>query len=176
MIFKLHGSIDWRRRVVGMPFPALAPSWDLLRGAAQWVILHSREGVITDEFDMGSAEGGPPDQACWIPATAVPTENKTESELPGFLLTELQRRLHRVARLHVIGWRGREQHFGELWKRCQPNTQNLVLEVVDKDEFEAASVADCIREQVGCPNVYPSTPTGFSDYISERSELGRAFT
>jgi hypothetical protein len=104
-VFKVHGSVNWaqvatlpnfREMPVAGP-PALCDLVDDL--------------TITDEFvvDLGGELSGGR-----VPAIAIPTQSKSEFACPHEHIVELERVLPQVRGVVTIGWRGAEEHFGQL--------------------------------------------------------------
>lgn len=174
-VFKLHGSVNWRRLLADVPFPAGSPgpfgppSLDF----ETWVIRRSSAGVVTPTFEVGPTDDLSSSGQFCLPAVAVPTETKTEGtfELPEDHLETLRTLIPLVTRVLVIGWRGREEHFWRFWAACHPHSEELQVEVVDSDQAEAQKVAEVIATASMCPNVHPSPATGFTDYVFLHPEV-----
>ncbi|MBI4507627.1 MAG: SIR2 family protein [Chloroflexi bacterium] len=119
-LFKLHGSVDWVRKVVGYV------SWRTEQSSVlQWI----------DEFRKDASSGGS-DAAYYLPAIAVPVVNKSDFECPTAHIEQLKTILPDVDRVLVVGWRAMETHFLELWSSVSNITPKRIHVVAGSDGEE----------------------------------------
>lgn len=166
-VIKLHGSVGWRRRLDG-PKPAL--SGGDRESYGRWVLSQLDNLTLTDEYEVGSLYPLRQGDSVYQPAIAVPTERKTagDFELPRAHLDALTEWLPQVTSILVIGWRGMEDHFWELWQQCRPGPRQLHVEVVDINHEQATMVARHLRKMGVSEVVNPSAAHGFTNYIEMR--------
>jgi hypothetical protein len=166
-VIKLHGSVGWRRRLDGAIPPV---SGGDRKAYSDWVLAQLHHLTLTDEYEVGPLGPLIQGQSVHQPAIAVPTERKTagDFELPQAHLGALQEWLPEVSQILVIGWRGMEDHFWELWQRCRPGHLQLHVEVVDADQAQATKVAMHLRDMGMSDLMHPSEAAGFSKYIELR--------
>ena len=164
-VIKLHGSVNWRRPTTNLQSPhtgggAMNAAWlmDNYAGAEL-----SRTYEVADPFFW--TQGNP----VAVPAIAVPTEIKTtgDCELPDEHLRVLREDvLPTVTNVLVIGWRGRENHWWEMWREMRPHEVRMRVTVVDSDEGKAAEVAQYLQQQGMAQSVAHSQASGFSDFLA----------
>lgn len=145
-LFKLHGSVDWGRRL-----PFLPPDVDLKNGTSvlSYLIDHAFEPRDTNDFlkchpsEMGALNGLP-----LFPAIAIPIENKSTFECPVNMLQDLESVIRHVTRVLIIGWQAREEHFlGMLRSRRMDSLRHVM--VVDHDEGSAVTILNHFLEESG---------------------------
>jgi hypothetical protein len=145
-VFKLHGSTDWRERV--------SFSKDL-----QWQGRGDLANFLIDQTGFVHPTGqisGPGDafipQQPTRPVIAIPMVSKTGDDFacPPEHLEKLKQIIPSVSDLVVIGWRGEEQHFHDLWRAsATKRTQPRRLFVVDATTEAAEGIADRLRDAMG---------------------------
>lgn len=158
-LFKLHGSCSWSHPVaytVTQP-----PSWYIENASALKI---SPEIVIP-----GGVQGS------FIPALAVPIQNKPDFECPPGHLDLLRQLLPEVNRILVVGWRGMEGHFmGEL-RAHRPTRVEEVL-IANGGQTTQAAQETWDRMCAGAGGVPMDdrlavmSPNGFSELV-ESQEL-----
>ncbi len=140
-LFKPHGSVDWARRVL-LPYDeSLKPEGII--DAAEAV----QRQVMSDfrRFNPSEADSNPGRQT-FIPAIAIPLQNKTEETFvwPPNHLTQLQEFLPSVTRILIIGWRAKEAHFSKLLKGSLPKVRQVM--VVGSGSLDAAKTLEHFAE------------------------------
>jgi hypothetical protein len=174
-LIKLHGSVNWRRRVVGIggaPLAAPYSGTDRSRNA-HWLLGQLESIRVTDEYEIGAPYQFVQLNPIHLPAIAIPTETKTSSafELPPSHLDTLTHALPHVTQLLVVGWRGRENHFWELWNRARTTDEKVSATVVDENGEAAGSAAQYLNDHGKGIQARPVAANGFSDYMRSSSEL-----
>jgi len=169
-VFKLHGSIDWVRRVKTRGDDDRGASGQVLRdlmikGAGSL----STEGPIHVDGEPGALRA----EDIFIPAIAVPLRRKSHFECPPAHVEALRALLPRVRMLLTIGWSASDEHvFTDL---LTPGLQNLdLLTVVGADATDSARVAAKILERLSTP---PRAGRmlgegGFSGFVRQRTLHG----
>ena len=166
-LFKLHGSVDWGRRVE-VAFPAnLNPGNS--HAALKYLVEHGSEGKITNHFSRCDPSTmrppGEPDTPALFPAIAIPVEKKQVYECPEYMVDDLNKLLPQVTKIIVVGWRARETHFLDLLK--QHLKRGVYLTVVAEGQKEADDIR--VRINRALPNNQPSsnaeTAAGFTIFM-----------
>jgi hypothetical protein len=107
---KLHGSVNWGRRV---PSPGGTHYSD--PDHARRVLIDMAPTMeVSDDYILRSPEQPPSDSSpasILLPALAIPFETKSSFECPPSHLDVLDNCLRDVAKILVLGWRGAEPHF-----------------------------------------------------------------
>ena len=116
-VFKLHGSINWWRRVLdsnGPPAVPLSHAADVLSREDE--ILVGEAEYVVDVLSREDGVAVPP----VVPAVSLPAVTKSDQDFvcPASHLDQLRELLPTATHVLVIGWRGRESHFYDLWKGC----------------------------------------------------------
>lgn len=120
-IIKLHGSIDWGYRV-DTPLSIVAESSDHVWQIAAEVIKRFADLQISTEIEKTVQRPPQPQNGnAYVPALAIPLDQKTDFACPPSHLEFLQERLPSVSHLLAIGWRGTEAHFCEMLRRGLPS-------------------------------------------------------
>ncbi len=113
-LLKLHGSTDWLRLVDGLERKRDDSYADVLLFARDHTI--PAEGGILTAHEVASTRQRWAD----IPAIAIPVQEKSTFEAPRAHLEMLGKCIDATTDLIVIGWRGMETHFLELWHTKSP--------------------------------------------------------
>jgi hypothetical protein len=109
-LFKLHGSVNWGRRIESTKL--FSGDWkkdlkQLIDDAES--LMPSRHFVLVENVHTHAfAERG------LYPAIAIPLESKTDYECPSDHISDLTQMLHDVDRVIIIGWRAADKPFVEL--------------------------------------------------------------
>ena len=135
---KLHGSVDWYRKI---PAPSESTARDR-RAATRFLALPQAGDNGSEHFGSDQLLIAPPGlnvlEGTWdtilLPAVAVPYETKFAFECPREHLDELDRGLRETLSILVIGWRGSERHFLDRLGAYLPGKAPAILIVSDKDE------------------------------------------
>lgn len=146
-LFKLHGSVDWWRRVDDLePVDTSADR----RSAAAYMVGGDLSG-----------RGG------FLRAISIPLGAKTDShfECPDEHLERLKADLPTVTQVLSIGWRGHEAHFWKLWEENAPKDLRNVL-VVSASRETATVVARMFSGQSSIPK-HVIRGDGFSSFLRE---------
>lgn len=149
-VFKLHGSTDWHEEVTFSatppPFPGDHGDEDANHLIDQSAIAHSSGRYVMDGEQM---EGG-----AWgvlRPAIAIPMATKGGDDFacPKQHIDYLTQVVPEVSELVLVGWRGQEQHFHDLWRTTverQRKTRLRRMLVVDVSTESAQGITERVRE------------------------------
>jgi hypothetical protein len=148
-LIKVHGSIDWLRLVSGLPTLHR-------RGLTGYADVASSVANIqlVDDYRMTRLNEVLPQGHGGVPAIAVPTQRKKSFECPDDHLAALKAAIPEVSHLLIIGWRGNEDHFLNLWRevkaaherdRVQPNLRKLL--VVSSSDDSANEISERFAAQ-----------------------------
>lgn len=155
-LFKVHGSIDWEQKVGNC-------SGDPIEHAEH--VRYTREF-----FKTGQPHGDTDEFTKFIPAIAIPTQTKTFFEMPDSHIVKLKQAILSTKLLIVIGWKGTEKHFTDLWQGKE-RTKMLGVKIVSgsiegckniKENLSNAGISALFTEVYG---------EGFSNFTVK--ELGK---
>jgi hypothetical protein len=147
-IIKLHGSIDWLQRISNEWPSAPVGEYDL----TQFLVDKVDEWAFTDTYFSLQEGGAVTPTTAAVPAISIPMQTKTDSDFacPPSHLEVLRNALPDVTQLLVIGWRGQEDHFHQLWRDVGQSEEGvradrspgslLCVHVVDVDRAAADAV------------------------------------
>jgi SIR2-like domain len=163
-LFKLHGSVNWWRDVVA--------EWTATRGMVgspiNWAAtMFDPPGPYSESGDFHVGGGGYP--PC-TPCLALPTATKDVADFacPENHLADLTLLLPQVTDVLIIGWRGVEGHFLEIWRKAhasRPDRSINSLTVVDATHGDATAVAHHVVQTIGLtPKATPTFET-FSGFV-----------
>lgn len=170
-VFKLHGSINWARKVDN-EIPNYLETADPPK-VLNYFIDHPGELRISDSFVLCDPNGmGVVDGKPVFPAIAIPVEKKNQFACPQSLVEHLGQVLPHVSKILVVGWRATEQHFlkllGNRFTGLKPGVQ-LYIVAGSKANAEETSVG--INRALLNNRPYSSIdPSGFTDFL----DSGRA--
>lgn len=171
-ILKLHGSVNWARRIhpkeggwpqqegpaapYGGPHAVVKRAWTTIRNIDTF--------DLTDDFRLLSDVDQFWEDDTWlIPAIAIPVlKKKSFDECPPGHLKELDSVIRSTRRLLLIGWNGTEHHFLERWKTRNPF---FPTQVVAGSEESAHGVAANIKAGGLETDRVLLSDKGFSEFV-----------
>ena len=189
-LIKLHGSVDWYRRIRSPELPGpLAASFTIQRDrelvsippeeAIDYFIDHAGQWTLADDFVRQTQRETP-----WpyFPAISIPTATKADSdfECPLEHLDTVAAALATVTHLLVIGWRGAEDHFYQLWRGVLESEQGsrrprdlVAWQIVSDSEENALAARTRLTTGIGVAGVPQArlSTRGFTAFL-EGQELG----
>lgn len=130
-LFKPHGSVNWIYRLKG--------GSDLSIGPLQWLISNYQlqEPDVThipieieEAWDTSKLISNYLDPWIHYPAIAIPLSEKSEFCFPQAHLDAMKAALGRAKHIVGIGWRGQENHFGEILANECPKSRPI-FHIVD---------------------------------------------
>jgi hypothetical protein len=131
-ILKPHGSVDWGRRVVG-DIGSLGGGnhFDFKRAlidrtATVEIELSDSYVVMRGPEEMGGMTGQGPVRP-YFPAITIPVQLKSQFEFPQEHRAVLDEAVAEARKIVVVGWRGAEKHFVNLWKGTRTDLDLLVV-------------------------------------------------
>jgi hypothetical protein len=130
--FKVHGSVDWSRHVLIDGVDAPASKDELIYGASR--LNYTDEWWIRPTASTIHHHNG-----TWVPAIAIPMEDKDESLLPTDHYHALKAVLPQVTHVLLIGWRAREKQFLELLRTVPANVPMTVVTHTEQGTLEVAA-------------------------------------
>jgi hypothetical protein len=159
---KLHGSVNWGRRVEATYELLQQGLWPLI----ETLIDHADQLEITQHYTLvGQYPIHATEVSVLFPALAIPVESKLDFECPEQHLEALHAAIAEVDKLLVIGWRAAETPFLDLL------AQSLQLPVealvVAGDSDAANDTADRMKA-AGVTGLYKQTDGGFTDLVVNR--------
>lgn len=162
-VIKLHGSVNWVHpsRLPIMNIEQLDPI-----GIAHYMIRGiDAASVGFQHFEIQNAIPPPHiEHFAYLPAIAIPVPAKSSFECPQDHVDFLTRMIPEIDKLVVVGWRGQERHFTELFKLLRKHLAVLIVAGNDKD----AEQTQVELEMAGVSGVYTRYPAGFSHLIREK--------
>jgi SIR2-like protein len=169
-LFKLHGSVDWGRRVQGgLPGNVNAAN---PHSVLTYLVNRGLEDAVTNYFARcDPSTMRPPDEPNTVlfPAIAIPVEKKQVFECPQDMLDDLKKLLPRVTKILVIGWRATEDNFLDLLKEHLQWGRGLNVYIVSANETEAQKTKAQIEKAVATSlRSSPETAVGFREFMRSR--------
>lgn len=169
-LFKLHGSIDWSRKVnCPLEWDRVSSERVVIRGAGR--LEFTREYI---QGRVGREISAPAVGTAYVPAIAVPARSKPEFECPVERIDALKQLIPSVDRILIVGWRGGERQFLDLLKGSMAS--GVRGWVVNGNLEEATESAETFEDGTGLPRgaVEPSNLEGFSKMLERGSRDGEA--
>ena len=162
-LIKLHGSVDWGRRVAATPHLR-----DLLKLPDDQI---PHEVIQTSPFlqvtkDYMKSKKVPmakSENAVLFPALAIPVETKGDFECPNDQLTALENCIPKTTKLLVIGWRATDAPFLELLTERLPRRFSGM--VVAGDRKQADEVVERMQEAGVKGSGFRRGKSGFTEFI-----------
>ncbi len=146
-IFKVHGSVDWARKSIAPDgfFEATGAEGDLNTRAREQIIKLAESLKISEEtVKIDSPKQYYKEEYLLFPSIAIPVEKKKEFECPEEHTKQLIKSFKEIDRVLVIGWRGTEKHFLDMWKVSTPF--HHAIEVVSTTEESATKTIERISQ------------------------------
>lgn len=113
-LIKLHGSLDWGYRV-NTPLPIVSESNEHVWQIAWEVIRRFPDlDIAPDIAKTVERPPQPQDGHAYVPALAIPIDQKGDFACPSTHIDFLLERLPRVRSVLTIGWRGMDAHFVQM--------------------------------------------------------------
>jgi hypothetical protein len=168
-VFKIHGSVNWRRVISNTPFE-LRPLSD--SSVAREVIRNADyilgQKWITEDYEIATQlteqklKTGK-QQFALFPALAIPVESKQDFELPPDHLDQLNKIIPEITKLLVIGWRATDAPFLELLAK---NARlGLRVDVVCEQKKKGDEVA-VNMQKAGVKGNYFTEYQGFTNFVA----------
>ena len=175
-LFKLHGSVNWGRRVRA-PFDSVNRGrsvWDLIKELIQEAdkLELSSDYELVSEFPIGKLVTVP-----LFPALAIPVVTKRGYECPDEHLECLKALLPQTRVILTIGWRGTESHFLSMLAQGV-NGNEILLAAVTGTNRDSKAVIEALRA-ASIPIKGYRFGKGFTDFVINRhaeSFCGEALT
>jgi hypothetical protein len=173
-IFKVHGSVNWRRVLAWVPFSVrefdseAVPQQVINATPLISKYLSDSEFIMVDELNANKIEQQQEEYALF-PAIAIPVENKSHFELPPNQFEQLQKTLPMVTKLLVIGWRATDKPFLDLLSKFQGNKLSVSI-VCENDEKAKEVRLNIHRASVKAD--YSTYGSGFTDFVT-RNDVAR---
>jgi hypothetical protein len=167
LVVKLHGSTNWMREVALPTIDSYPPTIMPFKPMAQ----HANQLVWSETYGMfrknGQVNRG---REVWVPAIAVPVATKFSFECPPSHRESLASAFPYVTHVLVIGWRGQEQHFLNLWNDARKESTGRrplqKLLVVSGTGEGATQTIERLRVVMGQAQVQETAVGGgFSDFL-----------
>ena len=164
-VIKIHGSVDWWRRVRSQaPWQMNADPTSI----ANEVIARAHLLEISSEYVVDRADfvAGWPQEPPMYPAIAIPLERKRDFECPDTHIRVLQDALPHVRRILFIGWRANDVPFLDLIRPSLAGRQ-VDAYVVAAGNNETRDVVNRLKEAgVAIANFF--LDGGFSEFVRRR--------
>lgn len=167
-LLKLHGSTDWLRLIEGLSRTRDNSYADAIEFAGVHQIPVQAEIVTaTEAANMGKRSAD-------VPAIAIPVQEKSAFEMPRAHLEALEKYIEATTDLIVVGWKGMEAHFLELWHaktppEYGPSGPPHLKRVLVVDKGEGAQVVQSQLRTVGLIDAESTSmellTDGFSSFL-----------
>jgi len=168
-IFKPHGSVDWLHEVTNAGKNTLDSAEKLewtknyAKGSIKYIEVADNKAFIQTE---GEGIFVPLDHD-YVPAIAIPTETKKTFEFPDEHRDEMIATIKETTSLLIIGWRGAEQHFLELYETNADPTKLKLLQIVSTNPKSASQIEQTLAKGgITCSSVRYSYK-GFSEFVTQ---------
>ncbi len=165
-IFKIHGSVNWGRRIEPLPLKELHTLGDaqianeVIRLAPQ---IFEQKLVSNNYVFAGNGVVRKVDDRAIFPAIAIPVETKLDFECPLDHVEVLKKHLPQTSKLLVIGWRATDAPFLELLRAHLPPHISAMTVAGSREEAENVvenfGSAGIRRKEFLCSN------SGFTGFI-----------
>jgi hypothetical protein len=163
-VFKLHGSVDWARRIQRMDNSRFGGSvWEIAKQIADQIATLPAAGEI--QRWRGAAPSSLADSYILLPAITIPVKAKSKFECPDEHIASLRTALKDVKTVLTIGWRGAERHFLGLLREC--GLQDLDVICVAKGPRGAEETRENLMA-AGITGQFELYNDGFSKFVAER--------
>lgn len=150
-LFKLHGSVNWRR-------PVESDLLDVIENPK-----NHADGIPLGEQQQGMWDDAEPYKA-WVPSLAVPMREKDDFECPPSHVERLRENvLPRVTKVLVVGWKGREAKLLDLLRDHLPGGTPFLI--VDENTAKSHEVAAFLHEERVLSAYRAFGGQGFSHFI-----------
>jgi hypothetical protein len=161
-LIKLHGSIDWGYRVTTDLAVVEESGGHVWQIAAEVIRRTGELDLATDVEKTVDRPPQPMNGKAYLPAIAIPLDNKREFICPESHLTHLKEALPQVTALLLIGWRGADDHFRQLLR--EHLGQNATVAAVCGELADSRALLEGLRaEGIGATHI--DTDGGFADYV-----------
>jgi hypothetical protein len=162
LVFKLHGSVNWGRRIQTQ----IVTEGRHPEQIAHELIEQAANLKFVDEYRVLDHPDVVNDRArVYFPAIALPVEQKVAFECPESHLEVLRKHLPRVTRILTVGWRGGEMTFLDLLRQYIPGP--VPVQVIAKDDREATDIGHHLNGNRISLSI-DAYSGGFSDYVVSR--------
>lgn len=162
-LFKLHGSVNWGRRVQTQIRTERRGLQEIINELIERMsnLQFTSEYAVLDHYEKVNDRS-----KVYFPALALPVEQKVDFECPESHVNALMQMLPKVTHILTIGWRATEIAFLDLLKKTLADS--IYLQVVAKDGHESNEIADRLEAQgfVKSKRVYSG---GFTDFVLSRA-------
>jgi hypothetical protein len=122
-ILKLHGSTNWWRTVSDLHHK-LGEYTDAVSAAGNGSLDF---GEFLTAYQKAQRQGSDSLNVT-VPAIAIPVQEKSSFECPSEHLNVLNESMRKTTKLLIIGWRGMEKHFLQLWNGLAMPKQVLIVD------------------------------------------------
>ena len=161
-LIKIHGSVNWARRI-STKIDSLGQPADTIR---REIISRAAELTVTDEYLVTSSYPVVAEQnSALFPAIAIPVETKTRFECPREHLGALTELIPKVDRILVVGWRATDTPFLSLLRQRLAGKVRLVV-VSGKWGDGKSAIGRLIA--AGIDGDFTPVDGGFSDFVVRR--------
>lgn len=161
-LIKLHGSVNWGRRVLSPYISADEDPWIIGRK----VIDSAPTLSLASDFSIAKSHPMAADTGfVMFPALAIPVETKKSYECPADHVDMLDELIPKASKILLIGWRGAEAHFLTKLKELAP--KDLPYIVVAGSAKNASDVIDTLTAH-GIDGRFMHTTGGFTEFILGR--------
>jgi hypothetical protein len=159
-LFKLHGSVNWIHPVALPNHPDPPTVREIIEAGRDDLLVSQHLRRIDNPGDLDS----PGDV---YPALAIPLLTKNAFECPANHLEHLEQQLSDVNRVLVVGWRGTETSFLDLWReRIDADGVRRFLFVAETDDAARTTTGNISNAGIRLVNVQ-EIGGGFSNLFAD---------
>jgi hypothetical protein len=84
----------------------------------------------------------------WLPALAIPVLTKAAFECPDSHIELLREVAHETDKVLIVGWRGSETHFLDLWKGSEPRAIRRIVAVLGRPNKPHEDVREIVSNLI----------------------------
>jgi hypothetical protein len=163
-LFKLHGSVDWMRRIESVDASKagfVGNQWQIAQKICDQIATLPSPGNI--ELTSG-VPSSLVDGSLALPAIAIPVKEKSTFECPQEHINALRAALPEVKTILTIGWRGGEAHF---LQALRTHIAGKHLDVICVDKGAAQQTIQNMQN-AGLRGHFEPYEDGFTSFVRER--------
>jgi hypothetical protein len=164
-VFKVHGSVNWGRRIERAPIENLnrLKPQETIESVIKIAPVIFDQRLVSNTYQiMGQLSHQQVDNTPLFPALAIPAEKKVDFILPDYHLKRLKEFIPTLTKVLIIGWRATDAPFLELLKATPPAA---TVHIVSKDQTEGNQIAERMQHSRINAVGFFTNYSGFSNFL-----------
>jgi hypothetical protein len=162
-LIKLHGSVNWGRKVEAPVVSREASSWEVVSQ-----LVEAGHQLKTSE-DFFLAQGQPignQNGTILFPALAIPVETKKSYECPTSHVDFLKKVIPKVKKVLIVGWRGAEAHFLTMLRGGLSQTARFMIVTESQQSVDETTTR---LQGAGISGPFSGCGNGFTSFVVDRA-------